>query len=446
MATSALWDGLSLDARTWPTVPIGPLSASLQDKRRLRLACGLSALLIVIGAGFARWDRPSGIISPRETSQAPATPRISDRTLPLSSADGLLGALVANGVPTDQAQAIAATAQPAVAPTGELRAALQIAQQGDRVRFVRLEISNPDGSGAIVSPAGSSFALRRVAAELHSGLISRKGVMDGDSFYSSAVAAGITDSLIPEIAKALSFDFDFQRDIHRGDRFEAAFEQDRDTAGDPIGPPRLLFAAIATAARSASVYRFTPAGGSPGWYDAEGRSIIRALMRTPVDGARVSSTFGMRLHPVLGFMKLHKGIDFAAATGTPVYAAGNAKVEHAAMTGTAGNMIKLRHDNGWETVYMHLNRIMPDVIEGGRVSQGQEIGEVGTTGRSTGPHLHYEVHVGGEPVDPATIATDASTTPPLAGKALAAFQQIRDRIDLDRTRNASTHVAGDRSN
>jgi murein DD-endopeptidase MepM/ murein hydrolase activator NlpD len=163
----------------------------------------------------------------------------------------------------------------------------------------------------------------------------------------------------------------------------------------------------------------------------DGRSTVRALMRTPIDGARISSPFGMRDHPILGFVKMHKGTDFAAPTGTPIFAAGDAVVEFAGPKGLNGNFVKLRHANGLETLYLHMNRIWPGVVPGARVTQGQQIGEVGTTGRSTGPHLNYEVHVNGIAVNPLSIDTGAGTRM-LVGPSLAAFRHWRDHIDARR--------------
>jgi murein DD-endopeptidase MepM/ murein hydrolase activator NlpD len=150
-------------------------------------------------------------------------------------------------------------------------------------------------------------------------------------------------------------------------------------------------------------------------------------MRTPVDGARVSSNFGYRTHPILGYQKLHRGVDFAAPTGTPIFAAGDALVEFAAMKGANGNFVSLRHDNGWRTLYLHLNAFGPGVVAGARLRQGQPLGEVGTTGRSTGPHLHYEVHIDGQAVDPMTVQVGEGRT--LTGPKLEAFRKARDQID-----------------
>jgi murein DD-endopeptidase MepM/ murein hydrolase activator NlpD len=259
--------------------------------------------------------------------------------------------------------------------------------------------------------------------------------MDADSFYSSAVAAGVIDSLIPDFAAALAFDFDFQREVRKGDAFEAAFEQRVDRDGRPIGPPRLLYAALSTQVKAAAVYRYTPPGGEPSWFDGDGRSIKRALLRTPVDAARVSSSFGYRIHPILGFAKLHRGTDFAAPTGTPIYASGDATVEFAGPKGANGNFVRLKHTNGWETLYLHMSAFGAGIASGATVAQGQEVGLVGTTGRSTGPHLHYELHIDGEPVDPMSVQTESA--PPLAGPALTGFKHERDRIDVSRARSTS---------
>jgi murein DD-endopeptidase MepM/ murein hydrolase activator NlpD len=222
-----------------------------------------------------------------------------------------------------------------------------------------------------------------------------------------------------------------QREVAPGDIFEVAFEQSYNPSNEPVGVPRLVYVSLRTATMSRSLYRFTPPNErEAGWFDGNGSSTVRALMRTPVDSARISSQFGMRTHPILGYQKLHRGTDFAAPTGTPVFASGNATVEFAGPKGANGNFIRLHHDNGWQTLYLHLNRILPGVAPGSKVLQGQQIGEIGTTGRSTGPHLHYEVHIDGQPVDPLQIQMGEGKS--LSGPALTAFHKQRDAIDTQR--------------
>ena len=261
--------------------------------------------------------------------------------------------------------------------------------------------------------------------------------MDAESFYTSAVSAGLADALIPDFFQAFVYDFDFQREIEPGAVFEAAIGETLNDQGQALGARRLLYAAMTTSKKAVALYRFTPKGAAaddPGWYDGSGRSIRRGLMRTPIEGARVSSSFGWRVHPILGFEKLHTGTDFAAPIGTPIYAAGDGLVEWASMKGPNGNLTILKHDNGWETYYLHQNAYAPGVAVGARVRQGQTIGWVGVTGRSTGPHLHYELHIDGKPVDAMAQPLDAGVA--LTGAQIAAFVQQRDAIDKLRAASA----------
>ena len=449
--------GESWDPRTWlagwqPGGGVHALPRASSNAAALRrraaetpMSLALAAAAMVLAAGaatawLARPDPGSPVTADTtaDTAAAPGTPQALQqvrRTLVLASPDDLADTLMASGLARADAEAAAAAARPALQPGSEIRAVLTLTQVDGAPVLTRLEASNPDSSGVVVSPtARGVYAASTVVAQLSSRILVRRGTMDADSFYSSAVAAGVTDSLIPAFAKALAFDFDFQREVRAGDAFEAAFAQGIDSAGNPVGAPTLLYAALFTATKSATVYRFAPDGGAPEWFDGSGRSIVRALMRTPVDGARVSSNFGMRRHPVLGFAKLHKGTDFAAPTGTPIYASGHGVVTWSGMKGPNGNLVVLRHDNGWTTFYLHQNRILPQISVGATVSQGQQIGEVGTTGRSTGPHLHYEVHIDNQPVDPLSIRTDAGKT--LSGDMLIAFGKERDRIDVSRAAQA----------
>jgi murein DD-endopeptidase MepM/ murein hydrolase activator NlpD len=301
---------------------------------------------------------------------------------------------------------------------------------------VSLELRGADSSGVALSRGSDDrFVAKAAAANLVSGVRAIRSEMDANSFYTSAVAAGVPDTLIGPFADAFTFDFDFQREIKQGDIFEAAFTQQLDEQGQETGAPQLLYVSLQTAAKARALYRFTPPGSTKaGWFDGNGRSTVRSMMRTPVEGARVSSTFGMRMHPVLGFMKMHKGVDFAAPIGTAIYAAGAGVVEWAAMKGPNGNLVILKHDNGWETYYLHMVAIAPGMAPGVRVQQGQQIGQVGMTGRATGPHLHYEVHINQVAVDPMGIPVDQGQV--LSGAGLAAFIKERNRIDALRQAQA----------
>ncbi len=245
------------------------------------------------------------------------------------------------------------------------------------------------------------------------------------SLFGSAAKAGVPDAITAEAIRVFSWDVDFQRDIRQGDELEVLYENLETPEGKFIKTGNIVYARLNVNGHNIPVYRFESKNGDVDYYTAEGRSIRKALMKTPIDGARMSSGFGMRKHPVLGYGKMHKGLDFAAPRGTPIYAAGDAVVEKAGPWSSYGNYIRLRHNSSLKTAYAHLQRIAKGVSSGKRVKQGQVIGYVGTTGRSTGPHLHYEVIVNGAQVNPKTHKSPQGTA--LKGEALAAFKaQVTD--------------------
>jgi murein DD-endopeptidase MepM/ murein hydrolase activator NlpD len=376
------------------------------------------------------------IAAPAQPAAPAAPPGSQRRALTLNGPTELYDTLTSAGVSSADAQAAAqaALSQPGMAK-GALHVVLTLAPAGSQLVLVRLEARHDDGGGAIVArQADGRFLATAAAASLAMQIKVVRGQMDVNSFYSSAVAAGVNDDLIPGFAQAFAYDFDFQREIKPGDVFEAVIQQGVDPTGAPVGTGKLLYVSLETSAKSKALYWFAAAGKSGGWFDGNGRSVIRALMRTPVEGARISSPFGVRMHPVLGFMKMHNGTDFAAPVGTPIYAAGDGIVEFAGMKGPNGNFTKILHPNGWETLYLHQSAISPAVVAGAHVSQSQEIGLVGATGVDsaghstvTGPHLHYEVHIGGVPVDPMSIPVGVGQA--LSGADMAAFVTERNRID-----------------
>ncbi len=386
-----------------------------------------------VAAFLARPSNPSveAPVQPVRATRANPPASIAERrTLIVPTLADLAPTLLASGIAATQAQAAsAAVGRTLGAATGEIRLAFAITPSGSGNRLTELVARRADGSGVMLA-AGSdgAFAATPIAAKLHRQTRFVRGELDGDSFYSSAVAAGVSDVLIGPFVNAFRYDFDMQREVARGDVFEAGFEQRVTPEGEPVGQPVLVYASLATAGKSRALYRYrAPGDAEAEWFDSGGKSSRRSLMRTPVEAARISSGFGMRGHPILGFVKMHKGTDFAAPTGTPIYAAGDATVTFAGPKGPNGNFVRLHHANGWDTLYLHMNRIAAGLAPGLHVAQGQQIGEVGTTGRSTGPHLHYEVHIDGQPVDPLSIAVGGSRS--LAGDALKRFRTLRDRVD-----------------
>ena len=218
------------------------------------------------------------------------------------------------------------------------------------------------------------------------------------SFYRSAVEQNIPPNTIIEFARIYGFQVDFQRDIRKKDKFQIMYEVFLDKNNKIIETGEILFVNLILSGQDNSLYYFDKEG-SEGHYDRNGRSVKKALMKTPINGARLSSSFGMRKHPIDGFNKMHRGTDFAAPKGTPIVASGNGIVKKAGWCGGGGNCIKIRHNSTYQTVYAHMSKFARGIKSGVRVKQGQVIGYVGSTGKSTGPHLHYEVIVKGKKIN-----------------------------------------------
>ena len=419
----------SFNPRAWSSPPESPKAP--EPKRRASGLPLVGAVCIVLVGGGLWMLWPKGHSAPAGTpaSLPISTTEVERRALTVSHPTDIQGILTGAGVATDEASKASALALSKLSPApGDLTVIAMLRTAGGVNHVVSLDARHENGAGVLIKvDAAGTLTAAATAADLKTVVRVVRGEMDAYSFYSSAVAQHLTDSLIAPFAQALAFDFDFQREIRAGDIFEAAFEDRVNNRGESVGVGRLLYVSLETAAKSRALYWFQPPQGDAGWFDANGASVVRSLMRTPVESARISSTFGMREHPVLGFVKMHKGIDFAAPIGTPIYASGNGLIEFAGMKGPNGNFVKIKHDNGWETLYLHMSAYGEGITQGARVHQGQKVGAIGTTGRSTGPHLHYEVHINNEPVDPMGLKLEGGQT--LRDAALKGFLKERDRID-----------------
>lgn len=251
-----------------------------------------------------------------------------------------------------------------------------------------------------------------------------------DSLYLSAQRSGIPAKIIVELIRLYSFDVDFQREIRAGDQFEVLYERDIAEEDGLLEDGNILYARLKLSNRDIPLYRHTPKDSDDAdYFNAEGKSVRKALMKTPLDGARLTSRFGKRKHPVLGYVRSHRGADFGAPTGTPIYAAGDGIIERASRYGSYGNYVRIRHNGTYKTAYAHLSKYGSGIRKGVRVKQGQIIGYVGATGRVTAAHLHYEVYVGKERVDPLTL--DLPSGRELSGQYLDAFVQARAQQDKD---------------
>ena len=248
-----------------------------------------------------------------------------------------------------------------------------------------------------------------------------------NNLYSSAVRAGLEPNIIIEFARIFGFEVDFQRDIRKGDWFEIYYEQFIDEDKKVRDTGKVIYASMFVNGEEINLYNFEYENDEE-YYDIKGKSITKSLMKTPINGARLSSSFGMRKHPILGYNKMHKGTDFAAPSGTPIMASGSGTVTRSRWCGGGGNCVKIKHNSTYETVYAHMKSFAKGIKEGRKVKQGQIIGYVGSTGLSTGPHLHYEVIVNGKKVNSQTLKLPSGKT--LRGKARETFELERIKIDL----------------
>ena len=220
-----------------------------------------------------------------------------------------------------------------------------------------------------------------------------------NSLYKTAINLGVKPNLIVDFARIYGFQVDFQRDIRKNDRFQILYEIFENDKGEAIETGKIIFANLKLSGNDLPLYFFIDKKKKTGHYDDNGKSAKKALMKTPINGARLSSSFGLRKHPILGYNKMHRGTDFAAPEGTPIMASGDGLIIRSRWCGGGGNCVKIKHNSTYSTVYAHMSKFGPGIKEGVRVKQGRIIGYVGSTGMSTGPHLHYEVIENGKKIN-----------------------------------------------
>jgi len=254
-----------------------------------------------------------------------------------------------------------------------------------------------------------------------------KETIISNSLYSSAVNIGIKPNIIIEFARIYGFQIDFQRDIWKNDSFQIIYETFLDSNNKVIETGNIIYANLILQGNENNLYIFKTKDGNE-HFDAAGKSVRKSLMKTPINGARLSSSFGMRKHPILGYNKMHRGTDFAAPEGTPVMASGDGKIIRARWCGGGGNCIKIKHNSTYSTVYAHLKNFARGIKEGKKVTQGQIIGYVGSTGMSTGPHLHYEVIINGKKVNSQKLKLPSGKV--LKGNERKLFEVSKIKINV----------------
>lgn len=270
------------------------------------------------------------------------------------------------------------------------------------------------------------FVAKKVDKKLYPQIFSARGTIDS-SLAKLASSLEIPPNIMAEAISYYSYVVDFQRDIQKDNRFEVLYEVLFDGDGKKVRDGDMLYALLTVDDKDLKIYHFKESDGSSDYFTEEGRSIRRSIMKTPINGAIISSPFGKRKHPILGYNKMHKGVDFAAPSGTPVYAAGDGKVTFIGVNGGYGNFIRIRHNGEYSTAYAHLRNFAKGMRKDRKVKQGQVIAYVGTSGASTGPHLHYEIIKNNKQVNP--MKANVPKGKKLKGKELERFIAKKNEID-----------------
>ncbi len=301
-----------------------------------------------------------------------------------------------------------------------------IDQSENIIKEFIFQLSNTEKIFLVRNTKSEEFQQKTIVTKLKKNILYKENVIS-QSLYKSAVQQRVPANIIIEFARIYGFQVDFQRDIKKQDSFQIMYEIFVDDNGKIIETGDILFANLKLSRKNNRLYYFDKKG-SEGHYDKNGRSVKKALMKTPINGARLSSPFGMRKHPIDGFNKMHRGTDFAAPMGTPIMASGDGVVKKAGWCGGGGNCVVIRHNSTYQTVYAHMSKFAKGIKSGIRVKQGQTIGYVGSTGKSTGPHLHYEVIVNGKKINSQTLKLPSGKS--LKGSERELFETIKIKLDV----------------
>ena len=296
----------------------------------------------------------------------------------------------------------------------------------NKIKEFIFQISNTEKIYLSKNRDESKFNEKILTIKLDKKIIYKENIIL-QSLYKASVDQNIPPNIIIEFARIYGFQVDFQRDIRKEDKFQIMYEVFVDENNKVIGTGEIFFANLKLSGQDNSLYYFDKENAE-GHYDKNGKSVKKALMKTPINGARLSSSFGMRKHPIDGFNKMHRGTDFAAPIGTTIMASGNGIIQKAGWCGGGGNCVKVRHNSTYETIYAHMSKFARGIKKGVRVKQGQAIGYVGSTGKSTGPHLHYEVIVNGKKVNSQKLKLPSGKI--LKGKNRKLFETNKIRLNV----------------
>ena len=299
-------------------------------------------------------------------------------------------------------------------------------QSNNQLKEFVFKISNAEKIYLTKNKEKDDFNQEIVLTKLNKEVIYKENIIL-NSLYNSASKKEVPINTIIELARIYGFEVDFQRDIRKRDSFQIMYEVFKDDNKKIIETGEILFANLKLSGQDNPLYFFT-SKNTKGHFDKNGKSSQKALMKTPINGARLSSPFGMRKHPIDGFNKMHRGTDFAAPTGTPIMASGNGVIKKAGWCGGGGNCVVIKHNSTYQTVYAHMSKFASGIRSGVRVKQGQTIGFVGSTGKSTGPHLHYEVIVNGKKINSQKLKLPSGKI--LKGKERKLFETAKIKLDV----------------
>lgn len=390
----------------------------------------LLALLTLLGipawASIMRHPKPQPV--PRETLalQLPAAPKEAPRAIeaPWKTVEVEPGQTLSE---IFQAQGFTLADLARVMASGKDTGALKSLHPGDQLAFQSNDKGGlqgfryqPDAATQVTLTAQSDGALKStvVTLPIERRLHFAHGVVDG-SLFAAGEKAGLSETMVLKLADVFKYDIDFIKDLQKGDRFTLVYD-DIYRNGQYSGAGNILAAEFINNGHKYTAYRFKQDDGSIAYYSEDGRPLRKGLLRTPVSFTRISSTFGMRKHPILGYTRLHKGVDYAAPIGTPIHAAGDGTIVFRGTKHGYGNFIAIKNTPKYTTAYGHMSRFAPGLHVGSHVTQGEVIGYVGMTGMATGPHLHYEVRVDGQPENPLTVTMPKPE--PLSTKLMADFR------------------------
>ena len=299
-------------------------------------------------------------------------------------------------------------------------------QSNNQLKEFIFQVSNAEKIYLTKNDEKSDFNQEIILTKLNKEIVYKENIIL-NSLYNSASKKKVPINTIIEFARIYGFEVDFQRDIRKRDSFQIMYEVFKDDNKKIIESGEILFANLKLSGQDKPLYFFT-SKNIKGHFDKNGKSSRKALMKTPINGARLSSPFGMRKHPIDGFNKMHRGTDFAAPLGTPIMASGSGTVKKAGWCGGGGNCVVIKHNSTYQTVYAHMSKFATGIRSGVRVKQGQTIGFVGSTGKSTGPHLHYEVIVNGKKINSQTLRLPSGKI--LKGKERRLFETSKIKLDV----------------